>query len=243
MADIVEMLVTPEFLADRLFKTETFQIEVDSTWRWPRKTVVQWGEGRTSLTTAVDNHTHSLGLVQLHNPETKEELEALHGLTVQCLKLIRSYYPDKPAILQRMSKVTARGDDWDDIVKEANELEIAWEDAVPEADRDTICRVTLAQFRTKRLAGAAQLEDFRKVEGAELTDRIALHELVNSLWGDCKNWYLAALAVFPPETPEGQKLRATIPTQDDEVSESSSGGGGSVEVPEDDTPASGGTTG
>ncbi|OIO95508.1 MAG: hypothetical protein AUJ92_07835 [Armatimonadetes bacterium CG2_30_59_28] len=48
---------------------------------------------------------------------------------------------------------------------------------------------------------------------------------------------------FPPETPEGQKLRATIPTQDDEVSESSSGGGGSVEVPEDDTTASGGTTG
>lgn len=235
MVEILDLAVPPDFLKERLLATVTFQTDQEEIWVWAKKTVAQWLEGQTSFDTMLKDYGRIQGLLQRERPGTDDELGALHTLTVQCLRLIRSYYQDDSVTIQRLAHLTPRGDDRDDIVKEAEALVIAWEE-LPEADRDRICRVTLAVFKAKLESADARLKALTKLESDERNLRVDLHHLGNSLWEDCKDWYSAALVVFPAETPEGQKLRANIPTQEDEVSQSS-GGTSTMEIPARD-PAS-----
>lgn len=213
MDAIEDMTVNPDFLKARLLATETFQTDVAATWVWAKKSVATWGDHRTSFGTMLEDQLRIQGSLQLEGPGMEADLTALHTLTVQSIRLARSYYADQPVILQRLSHLAATSQDRHGKVQDALELEVAWE-ALPEADRDRICTVTLAQFKAKRLAAAARLEALTKLENDEVNLRVDLHALANKLWDDCKAWYMAALVVFPAETPEGQKLRAGIPTQD-----------------------------
>jgi len=58
-----------------------------------------------------------------------------------------------------------------------------------------------------------------------------------NLWQDCVEWYMAALAMFPEETPEGQNLRAAIPTATIYVPETDEEDSTQPEIPGDDVPS------
>lgn len=235
-----DLVVSANFLEHRLMETEAFQTSEQTKWVWARKTVAGWGEERTLF----DSTRRELqGLERDLGREgpglDNETLKELHDLTVQTIGMARAYYRGNDTVLASLDDLTAKGGDREDILKQALNLELAWED-LPEADRDKVGTVTLAQFKAKRLAALARYELVLGLERDEHQKRIEFHELVNRLWQDCAAWYQAALLVFRKETPEGQNLRDSIPTPDDEVETQSSPGTSTPTAPPPD-PAPGGT--
>jgi len=211
-----DLVVSAELLEHRLRETIAFSTGVQPQWEWARKTLAVWVEDSTLFdTTGRELKGLERDLGREGPGLDNETLKELHGLTVQTIGMARSFYRGNDTVLASLDDLTASGETREDILKEALNLELGWED-LPEADRDRVGTVTLAQFKTKRLTAVARYELVLGLERDEHQKRIEFHELVDRLWQDCAAWYQAALLVFPKETPEGQNLRDSIPTQHDE---------------------------
>lgn len=212
-----ELVVPVKFLDKRLLATDIFQTDVRTTWEWPKKAVGQWAVDRTDLTQASDTLTGlELDLIR-ERSGTKDDINKVQNLTARSLRMMRSYYADNDEILASLQLLAADAHSQDGKLDEARKLEIAWA-KLPEADRDEVSILTLEQFTAMRQAAEARKDALLQLESDVHDARIALHHLVARLWEDCANWYQAALAVFPAETLEGQKLRDNIPTEESKSS-------------------------
>ncbi|NCO36320.1 MAG: hypothetical protein AUJ92_15300 [Armatimonadetes bacterium CG2_30_59_28] len=60
--------------------------------------------------------------------------------------------------------------------------------------------------------------------------RTEFNDMIGNAWQDCVAWYMSALKVFPEDTPEGQNLRVSIPTDLPEAA-AGTGSGGTPEAP------------
>jgi hypothetical protein len=84
-------------------------------------------------------------------------------------------------------------------------------------DQPKVCTVTPDEFAD--LLEEAQTE-FATLKDVETLNRKARREFahfVGEVWQDCVEWYIVALLIFPEHTPEGENLRASIPTEMREV--------------------------
>ncbi len=137
-------------------------------------------------------------------------LGALHLRCTQDLPSAKVYFAGDPAKFGRFENLLAGGKSVNERFDEAEKLIIAWEGA--EAGWSPRAGHTLQALKDM----LAQCKTLQTQLGTAHSDDSAEHKtfnaLANALWDKSVDWYTVATGQFNEETPEGQLIRANVPT-------------------------------
>jgi len=126
------------------------------------------------------------------------------------VSVAKSVWTSEAGKFARVENLTAGAQSREGILTEALEWESAWEAADPSFTPAT--GDTLAAFKTQREGSLTTLRAYQDARSDERAAAGDLRELGEALDDACVAWYLAATAVFPEGTAEGDMIRGTIPT-------------------------------
>jgi hypothetical protein len=197
-------------ITGRAEATNAVQQHLAETWVWEGKPAAQWA---TDLAALHANEAQLRGLeADLNQARTSTDAASaeLHEMNVQALAMLRAKYRRDPDTVGLLKGLDAVGDSRREILSDCADLETVW-GRLPENAATltpTLSRSSFAAIRAAALAKVESLEGFladvRKV-------RKEYNDLLAELWEDCVDFYAAACARFPEETPEGRMIRG-IPT-------------------------------
>jgi len=236
------MVLTVGFVKARLRATESFQRTVAARWVWLEKTLAQWAADLVAFPAKELLLKGFLQDLAVKRGSVDAKLEHLHNLTVLGLQMARAKYRRNPAILASLKGLDSTDSGRQDIIDDATAWHLAWQ-RLPEDDQDKVCSVRtrrvrpIAGFATLLADAQTEFTALKQLEDRVRTERAELAAMAANLWQDCVEWYMAALAMFPEETPEGQNLRAAIPTATTYVPETDEEGSTVPEIPGDDAPS------
>lgn len=199
-----------EFIIDRAHKTRSAQAEIAGVWVWDEKTLAVWDTDIAAVHTQndvlADAEADKNGLAG----ELDVLLAALHNNTVKGLNIAKAKYRNDPAKLHLFKNVTANANSRAGQLEEARLFESAWRDA--DAAWLPVAGMTLAGFKTARLACDAKLEAYDDAKANWRGEAGKFNVMLEALEDACVGWYKAATAVFPEGTAEGDMIRGTVPT-------------------------------
>lgn len=204
------MASSSEFVIQRAHATRSAQAEIAGVWVWDEKTLAVWDTEIAAVHTqddvVADAEADKNGLAG----ELEVLFGTLHDNTVKGLNIAKAKYRNEPAKLHLFKNVTANANSRAGQLEEAQQFEAAWRDA--DAAWLPVAGMTLAGFKTARLACDAKLEDYNDAKANHRGEAGKFNEMIGALEDACIGWYKAATAVFPEGTAEGDMIRGTVPT-------------------------------
>jgi hypothetical protein len=206
-----------EFVKQRLIATRNAQVALTAKWQWPEKTVVQWDSDIAGLTQLENTESATRAVLIEHAGQWDAAVAQLYTHARDVARLGRTRFrldAGKAALFNRVH-VQSRGRSG--LCKYAATVRDRWQQADPRwqplpemqlsAFSSTIVNVD-AQETTHGQKLAAWREAAAKVMSRARTLNV-----------DCMAWYAEATTRFPAGTPEGDMIRATVPTTTDAPSE------------------------
>jgi hypothetical protein len=199
-----------EFIFQRAHATGSAQADIEGTWVWDEKTVAGWdtdiAAAHTQEEVVADAGAAKDGLAG----ELAVLLDALHDETVKGLSIAKAKYRNDPGKLHLFKNLSANANSRAGQLEEALEFESAWQAA--DAAWLPVAGMTLAGFKTARLACETKLEDYTDSKANWRGEAEKFNVMMGTLEDACIGWYKAATAVFPEGTAEGDMIRGTVPT-------------------------------
>jgi hypothetical protein len=199
-----------EFVLQRAQGTRAAQAAILLAWVWEEKTLVQWDSSIAAFVLQMEAVEDADADVLGKRGELDAAIEALRSLTRRCLNIAKNKYRNTPAKLEVLAHLKVEAGSRSGKLQEALEWESAWEEV--DAAWVPLTGVTLASFKTQRLATQTLLESFTNVQASAKGEATKLAQLKDQLSADCHAWYEAATNVFLEGTPEGDLIRSTVPT-------------------------------
>jgi hypothetical protein len=199
-----------EFTLQRAVATRAAQTSLSPGWVWEEKTLVQWDTSITGLETQMETETDAEAEMIAKRGETDAAIDALHSLTARSLRMAKNRYRNDPAKLAVFQNLRGDSGSRAGKIQDALEWESGWEKT--DALWVPLPGITLANFKTSRLAAITLLEAFAGKKAAWESADAVLDAQGRALSADCVAWYEAATTVFPEGTPEGDMIRSTVPT-------------------------------
>jgi len=199
-----------DFCLQRAQATRAAQAAIVLIWVWEEKTLAQWDSGIAAFILQIeaveDADADTLG----KRGDLDAALDALRSLTRRCLSIAKNKYRNTPAKLEVLANLRVEAGSRSGKIQESLEWESAWEEV--DAAWVPLTGVTLAIFKTQRLAAQTLLETFTNTQASTRGEGTKLIQLKDQLSADCRAWYEAATNVFLEGTPEGDMIRSTVPT-------------------------------
>lgn len=199
-----------EFTLQRAVATRAAQVSLSPGWLWDEKTLLQWDNAITGLENQMEAETDTEAEMIAKRGETDAAIDTLHSLTARSLRMAKNRYRNDPAKLAVFHNLRADAGSRAGKIQDALEWESGWEKT--DALWVPLPGMTLASFKTSRLAAITLLEAFVGKKAAWETADAILNTQGLTLNADCIAWYEAATTVFPEGTPEGDMIRSTVPT-------------------------------
>lgn len=199
-----------DFCLQRAQATRAAQAAIILVWVWEEKSLAQWDAAIAALILQIeaveDADADTLG----KRGDLDAALDALRSLTRRCLSIAKNKYRSTPAKLEVLANLHVEAGSRSGKIQESLEWESAWEEV--DAAWVPLTGVTLATFKTQRLAAQTLLETYTNTQASARGEATKLTQLKNQLSADCRAWYEAATNVFLEGTPEGDMIRSTVPT-------------------------------
>jgi hypothetical protein len=194
----------------RLLKTKAVQESLQVKWMWPKAALADWQAGIESIEAAQDAAQDAVATTQNARSVAAAGLTELHEATKQALGIAKITFRDEPAKAGAFVGLTAVKGTHGVVSRSAQALSSAWQKADPQwaplpgntlVAYDALRAKISGQQAVAAGAVTAQKEARKALQAAlKVQDRLA------------KDWYGVATRVFTDSTPEGQLLRAEIPT-------------------------------
>lgn len=195
---------------DRLVKTQAVQNQLSATWTWDGATLDDWQEAIASLDGARDTFQDATAATQNARSAAGAGLTELHEATKQALGIAKIAFKSDPAKAGAFVGLTAVGKSYPSVSKSAQALSSAWQKANPNwaplPGKTLVAYDTLRETINTQQATVAGTLATQKEARRTLQATLKVHDR------KAKDWYAVATRVFPGNTPEGQLLRAQIPT-------------------------------
>lgn len=199
-----------DFVLQRSQATRAAQAAILLVWVWEEKTLAQWDSTIAAFILQMEAVEDADADLLGKRGDLDAGLEALRSLTRRCLSIAKNKFRNTPAKLEVLALLKVEAGSRSGKLQEALEWESAWEEV--DAAWVPLTGVTLASFKTQRLAAGALLETFTNVQASAKGEATKLTQLKDQLSADCRAWYEAATNVFLEGTPEGDLIRSTVPT-------------------------------
>lgn len=199
-----------EFTQQRAIATTAAQKSLAPGWVWDEKTIVQWDADLDLLDTQMEAEQDAKAEMIAQRGTADSAIDTLHDLTARCLRMAKNRYRNDPAKLAVFQNLRADAGSRAGKLQDALEWESGWEKT--DAAWVPLPGMTLAGFKTSRLAAGGHLELFVTKKAAWESADATLDALGRRLNADCVAWYEAATTVFPEGTAEGDMIRSTVPT-------------------------------
>jgi len=206
--EVVTMLIYDDVYA-RVQATYEAQQRLSPTWQWEEKSLADWEAllRRLRSEKAALDDTEAGVDVQMGALEAARK--TLHQHTKQVLGLAKVRFRNEPAKLRAFAALQASNRSLTELRQVANDTLAAWQQTDPDAHFGTLDTNAYAAL-------LATLNDTDKDAGglraARQQTRQALNKSLKVAQGDAVAWYAVATRVLPADTPDGQFLRAHIPT-------------------------------
>ena len=204
------MPVSAGLITGRAEATNAVQQHLAETWVWEGKPAAQWA---TDLTSVRSKEAQLRGLeADLNQARTSTDAASaeLHERNVQALAMLRAKYRRDPDTVGLLKGPDAVGDGRREILSDCADLETVW-GRLPENAATLTPTLSRSSFAAARAAGQAKVEALEGLLAAGRKARKEYHDTLAELWEDCVDFYAAACARFPEDTPEGRMIRG-IPT-------------------------------
>lgn len=199
-----------DFCLQRSQATRAAQAAIVTVWVWEEKTLAQWDSSIDDFILQIEVVEDADADVLGKRGDLDAALDALRSLTRRCLSIAKNKYRTTPAKLEVLANLRVEAGSRSGKIQESLEWESAWEEV--DAAWVPLTGVTLAIFKTQRLAAQTLLETYTNTRASARGEATKLIQLKDQLSGDCRAWYEAATNVFLEGTPEGDMIRSTVPT-------------------------------
>ncbi len=198
------------FTLQRAQATRAVQVSIAAAWTWDEMTLPQWDTAITSFVTQMEVAQDGEADYLAKRGETDAAIDTLHSLAGRSVRMAKNRYRDTPAKLEVTNRLHNDSASRSGKLQDALEWESAWEKLEPAWS--PLPGVTLATFKSQRLAAMALLEGLTTKKTTWDAADEQLNTQGHTLNGNCVAWYEAATIVFPVGTPEGDLIRSDIPT-------------------------------
>ncbi|WP_394793260.1 hypothetical protein [Armatimonas sp.] len=194
----------------RLLKTQAVQGQLQAVWVWDKATLADWQAAIVSLDGARDASQDAIATLQNARSAAAAGLTTLHEATKQALGIAKIAFRDQPTKAGAFVGLTAVSKSFPAVSRSAQALSSAWQKADPAWV--PLPGKTLAAYDAIRAQVNAQHAAVASAVSAQKDTRRALQAALKVQDRRSKDWYAVATRVFPDNTPEGQLVRAEIPT-------------------------------
>ena len=194
----------------RLLKTRAVQEQLQATWIWDQATLADWQAAVVSLDAARDASQDAMATAQNARSTVAAGLGELHEATKQALGIAKVAFRDQPSKAGAFVGLTAVSKSFPAVSRSAQALSSAWQKADPAWV--PLPGKTLAAYDVLRTKINGQQAAAASAVSAQKDVRRALQAALKVQDRRAKDWYAVATRVFTSSTPEGQLLRAEIPT-------------------------------
>ena len=194
----------------RLLKTKAVQEMLQAKWMWPKAALADWQAGIESIEAAQDAAQDAVATTQNARSVAAAGLTELHEATKQALGIAKITFRDEPAKAGAFVGLTAVKGTSGVVSRSAQALSSAWQKA--DAQWAPLPGKTLAAYDTLRAKISGQQATVAGAVTAQKEARKALQAALRVQDRLAKDWYGVATRVFTDSTPEGQLVRAEIPT-------------------------------
>lgn len=194
----------------RVLATRAAQQRVSPTWVWKEKTLAGWDTLLTHLAdekAALDDTNAAEDLIR---GELTAARNALHETSRQVIGMLKVQFRNDPAKLQTVTGLRAVNGSLAGVKKVADALVGVWQQTDPDG---TYAGLDLNAYTTLRATVTAKETAHADVVAAQKQARQSLRARVNAAHKDSVAWYAVATLTFGTSTPDGQFIRANIPTQ------------------------------
>lgn len=193
----------------RVQATYEAQQRLSPTWQWEEKSLADWEALLTRLRSdkaALDDTEAGVDVLMGTLDVARK---ALHQHTKQVLGLAKVRYRNEPAKLRAFAALQASNKSLTELRQVANDTLAAWQQADPDAHFGTL-------DTSAYTALLAALNDADKnaggIRAARQQTRQELNKSLKQAQGDAVAWYAVATRLLASNTPDGQFVRAHIPT-------------------------------
>ena len=203
-----------EFIRNRLGDTIACQGTVADEWVWDELTLAEWDAKQAEFVgTPTSLIEVQLGLemdVNIAASKLATILQRLHDATVTAVGLARVKFRKEVEFAAVIGALSAAGQSRQDILDDAEEWALAWEDVAPAWDAG----MSLAAFEALRAEGEAALRTLRRAQVRMRRGAGRLRVLALEIEDLLQAWYGAATAIFPADTVNGEVVRSIKTTSD-----------------------------
>ena len=205
------MTIVPEFddLHARLLATRSVQERLALSWLWEEKTLAQWDDLSAALLAGKARVDDAEAAGALSAGALSRDAAALHEATKQALGLAKVRYRDRPETLRALAGLRASKGSVAAVRRSADDLAAAWGKIDGKASYNN---VSLPDYSARRAALESRESERSAKRAGVRQEKKDFLERRKTLHRDLVAWYAAASRVFPANTPEGQLLRAEVPT-------------------------------
>jgi hypothetical protein len=199
-----------DFIIARAQATRAVQGKLTEQWVWSEKNPTQWDNDLAAVIAQQETVSESETALTLARGRLDAGLADLHSRAKQALRMAKVRHRNNPAHHRALQNIKIKSGSRSAVLAGA----LAWESAWDEIDPQwvPINDNSLAKFKALRQQCLGECDECATKQATWRSDNEKLNALGDRLDEECKAWYAAAGAAFPPGTPEGDLIRGQVPT-------------------------------